>query len=186
MSRVFSSILLVAALAITGATVSCDGDDGGVFVDILLPGNNQVVATRLGYKAKCTRWEGDVCMRPWITLNTDDITTPDPHCVDDTSSLRPLWYGDEEAQAATWCWIATGDSSFVSATTNGDDGTGLGFGGWMYGSNGSDNTVTCSNLLDFRRESDITIPGGIGVQNWSFDLMSEIRNGEFSSYECNW
>jgi hypothetical protein len=178
MTSIRRSGICIAILALSISSLGCD--DPVPAETGLMPGDTSTIATRSGYKAQCKAWEGDICVEPWIAMNGADIVDPDPHCVDDTTTLRPLWFGDPEEQAEVFCWIATGDSSWVLAD---EDGASADHGGWQYNSSGS--VTDCSTATGFRRYSTVDIPG-IGEQLYAFDQMTEVRTGDFSRYQCNW
>ena len=151
----------------------------------LVPGNTATVVSRDGFSARCTQWSGDLCQKAWMGINEKAINAPDPDCIDQPAKLRPLWFGRVDDQAATFCWIATGDPTFVSASEDGIESL---ESGWNYGENADpegDFTTDCSSPPNYRRYSRIAIPG-LGEQIWSFDNFSEARFGDFSTYECNW
>ncbi len=173
-------MLLVAAIGVS--VVACKSDSGGNNEVNLEPGDEDIVAEREGYRAQCATWNGNVCVEPWIALSEADVIAPDPHCIDDTDSLRPLWSGDADDQAEMFCWIATGSKAYVSASTDGESVVSA-IGGWMYGE-AEEDAGTCPGT-DFRRYSVVEIPT-VGRQTYSFDLFTELRNGRFSAYECEW
>jgi len=146
----------------------------------MTPGSTAVV-NRFGYAAQCNSWVDNVCMEPYITMDEADVSAPVPHCIDDATSLRPVWFGDTAAQAAAWCWIATGSTAYVSAI----QGSNYGYsGGWMYGGVPGYSTPTCDDGAG-RHISQVDIPV-VGSQVWSFDDFAYVRAGAFSNFECVW
>jgi hypothetical protein len=112
-------------------------------------------------------------------MNEEHVTGPDPHCIDDTTSLRPVWDYTQPATASTWCWIATGDSTVVATATSADPTSS---GSWMYVWD------TDGELCDDsygRHPSTVDIPV-VGAQIWSFDDASYVRSGYFMNVTCNW
>lgn len=105
-----------------------------------------------------------------------------PNCVDDFTSLRPVWSGDEAFQAPAICWIATGDKAVISVTASGPASGGP-LCGWMYSEVGD--TPACVDG-EGRHYSTVSIPGGVGPMVWSFDDFAFCRGGQFSTYQCNW
>jgi|GEM_PF-5924166 len=146
----------------------------------MTPGSTAVV-NRFGYAAQCNSWVDNVCMEPYITMNEADVSDPVPHCIDDTTSLRPIWFGEATTQAAAWCWIATGSSSYVSAVQGSNSAYS---GGWMYGGVPGYSTPTCDDGAG-RHISQVDIPVA-GSQVWSFDDFAYVRSGAFSNFECIW
>ncbi len=173
-------MLLVAAIG--ASVVACKSDSGGNDEVNLEPGDEDIIAEREGYRAQCAAWNGNVCVEPWIALSEADFIAPDPHCVDDTDTLRPLWYGDVFAQAEVFCWIATGSRAYVSATAGGEE-VPVAIGGWMYGE-AEEDAGTCPGT-GYRRYTVVEIPT-VGRQTYSFDQFTELRTGRFGSYECEW
>lgn len=176
------SVLFVVATAQAQQKVVVIPIDGGEPID-LVPGNTELVAKRDGFSAQCTKWSGSVCQAAWVGMDSNSVLEPDPHCIDRPASLRPLWWdSDVEAQAALFCWIATGNPDFISAIDSGDASQ---QSGWNYLSTEEASIDNCQAPGGFRRHSRIAIPG-IGEQIWSFDNFSESRTGRFSQYRCIW
>jgi hypothetical protein len=148
-------------------------------LNALHPGDTTRVVTNSGYRARCDAWSGMTCTEPYIAMNTAHVTAPDPHCIDDTTSLRPMWWSDLDMQATTWCWIASGDSNPLAAGMSAATVTAS---GWMYTDAGS---LPICDDGGGRHYSTVAIPV-VGEQTWSFDDTSWTRDGSFSTYQCNW
>jgi hypothetical protein len=163
---------------------------GGVCVngtcqEPMTPGSDAVVE-RDGFAVRCTQWEETVCVKPWIRIGESRIVaqgSPEG-CIDDTESLRPIWwYDDGEAEARTFCYVATGNANASYST---EDGVAGEHGGWMYGQYvGLGDEPQCDEY-DFRKYAEVDSPGDLDNIVWSFDLMSEVRGGEFLRIECEW
>lgn len=150
-----------------------------VVSDKLVPGNTSLIVSRNGYRAQCTQWNGNVCEKMWIAMNQADVAGP--NCVDDFTSLRPVWFGTVETQAPAICWIATGDKTVISSSESGPS-SGSPLCGWMYDDSGP---TTC-NDGNGRHYSTVNHQGGVAPNIWSFDDFTFCRVGDFSTYRCNW
>src|SRR6185503_8750996 len=103
-------------LAGENCAVNAECSQGQCIYNGLVPGSDAVVM-RDGFSVQCKEWTGDVCIRPWIQVPLSAVVDPmaPNQCIDDSTSLRPVWFyggGDEEAQ--TFCWIATGTSQYTT------------------------------------------------------------------------
>ena len=152
---------------------------------ILLGGGNcaNTPVARVGpnggmHGACCDAFSGTYCVRPFIVLDADALVTHSTtYPPDDHALLRPVWWGDASRQCDHWCWIMTGIAgSCVGYTTGGPSYRSA--GGFMY-------TVTGS-ADDYRRYATVQHPTSSGIVNiqWSFDRISWLRTGRFSTYRC--
>ncbi len=151
----------------------------------LYPGSNAVVE-REGFRVQCQQWNGDICEKPYIAISAERILEQGKveGCVDDTTTLRPIWNYDEgQEEAQTFCAVATGNSEVIAV--NVASGISALLGGWMYGSFSDlgEQPVEC---VDFRNYSDVNSPGDVPNVVWSFELMTKIRAGQFTSMTCAW
>jgi hypothetical protein len=152
----------------------------------LVPGSDAVVE-RDGFAVRCTQWDGAVCVKPWIRIGASRVVAQGSAegCIDDTTSLRPIWYYDMgDAEAQTFCQVAVGTSNAQFSNTNGPNES---LSGWMYGAftSGSAPAVQCDDS-GFRNYSEVDSPGELDNVIWSFDVMSEVRTGRFLTIECEW
>jgi hypothetical protein len=144
----------------------------------LVPGNIEIIAERQGFRAQCKKWSGNTCLRMYIRIPPDAVSQIADCGIDDTDSLRPVWHGQIDHQCKVVCWIATGSSACVSSSTASESGSDS---GWMYGTLASN--VGCD--ADGRQYSQVNTPT-VGNILWSFDRMDWTRDGNYSSYQCNW
>lgn len=165
--------------------------DASCVFTAMVPGSNAVIQ-REGFSVQCMAWAGSVCVEPYIQIPKSAVTVFDTttavdvsECIADFTSLRPLWYYDSaEDQAATFCWIATGSTDYVSAGYGDTSATEL--CGWMYGSpTASVGSPTCEGSTA-RNYTEVAVPNVAVNLTWSFDGMDYCRTGEFVTYECVW
>lgn len=166
----------MATLLINSANWLCDTD----YSLLTMSAGSTETVERFGYRVQCQAWEGDLCIAPYMTLNVADVSAPVPHCIDDATSLRPIWFGTATDQAMTWCWIATGRSTYSIAS---EDGTNSVYSGlWMY--TAGTGLEICDDGYG-RHYSNVNVPT-IGAQVWSFDDTDYIRQGTFMNVACDW
>ena len=153
----------------------------------LLPGSD-VVRSRGGFGVQCTEWVGNVCVKPWIQIPQTAVVDPTPGntCIDNDVVMRPIWHwSDGDAEARSFCWIATGSSEYRSVDPGALASAEC---GWMYGDFVTNVSPPVPDCTTFRRYSEVDSPGDLPNVVWSFDLITGegCRNGNFSAIECYW